>query len=406
MMALDMNDIHRKYGADAARQALDESFINGPDAPHGFDFREHLASRENDARGSNSKSALHSLRASTVEITAIQWLWKNRFALGKLALVVGLPDEGKGQVFCDIAARVTQGRDWPCGEGIAPQGSVVLLTAEDDINDTVVPRLLAAGADLDRVEIVRMVRDDKMERMFSLATDLDLLRQKILEVGNVKLVQIDPITAYLGNVKMDSFRTTDVRTVLSPVVDLAADLKVAIIGMMHFNKKLDVNNALLRISDSLAFGATARHVYAVVDDAENKRKLFVKGKNNLAADANKALAYRFVARKVGKDRQTGQEIWAPHIEWEPDHVDITATEAMAATKSPAARDEAKELLRDILAAGPVLKTDIEEAAEANCIASRTLRRAKDQLGITANKDGPNGKWRWHLPDKTASKAAT
>jgi hypothetical protein len=61
--------------------------------------------------------------------------------------------------------------------------------------------------------------------------------------------------------------------VLAPLVDLAAELKVAIVGIMHFNKKVDVTNALLRISDSLAFGATARHVYAVVDDAENKRKL-------------------------------------------------------------------------------------------------------------------------------------
>src|SRR5262245_54144106 len=79
---------------------------------------------------------LESARASTYTPKAIEWLWPNRFALGKLALLVGLPDEGKGQVFCDIAARVTHGLDWPCKEGVAPQGNVILLTAEDDIEDT------------------------------------------------------------------------------------------------------------------------------------------------------------------------------------------------------------------------------------------------------------------------------
>jgi hypothetical protein len=319
-----------------------------------------------------------------------------------------LPDEGKGQVFCDMAARVTQGWDWPCGEGKAPKGNVIVLTAEDDIGDTIVPRLCAAGADLDRVEIVKMVRqDDNRDRMFSFVTDLPLLRQKIAEVGDVKLVQIDPITAYLGNSngKWDSYRTTDVRAVLGPVVEFAAELNVAIVGIMHFNKKTDVNNALLRISDSLAFGATARHVYAVVDDAENDRKLFVKAKNNLAAAGNKSLAYHFGACEVGLDPKTGQLIFAPHIVWEDNHVDVTASEAMqaSANKSPSARDEAKNFLTDILANGPVLQTEIEDAAKGNGIAKRTLERAKRELGITAEK---NGQWYWRLPDAAKIKVAT
>jgi putative DNA primase/helicase len=196
---------------------------------------------------------LDSARASSFKPRAISWLWPNRFALGKLGIIAGLPDEGKGQVFANMAATVTQAGSWPCGEGRAPQGNVLLLTAEDGIEDTVAPRLMAAGADLDRVEVVRMVRDRNGKRMFNLGNDLDLLRQKIAEVGNVKLIQIDPISAYLGD-KIDSFRTTAVRSVLAPLVDLADETNVSIVGMLHFNKKLDVNNALLRISDSLAFG--------------------------------------------------------------------------------------------------------------------------------------------------------
>lgn len=347
-----------------------------------------------------NRPRLKSARASTYQAAAVKWLWQNRFAIGKLGILAGLPDEGKGQVLADMAARTTRASEWPCGEGFAPLGNVILLTAEDGIEDTVVPRLLAAGADLDRIEIVSMVVvSGKRDRMFNLGTDLELLREKIAEVGDVKLVLIDPISAYLGTGKIDSFRTTDVRAVLGPLVDLANELGVAIVGIMHFNKKMDVTNALLRISDSLAFGAAARHVYAVVDDAENKRKLLVRGKNNLAP-ATKALAYSFSVREVGRDPKTDQTIHAPHIIWHPKHVDVTAAEAMQAAteaKSPTARDEAKTFLADILANGPVTKNDIEEAANANGVAARTLFRAKSSLKIIAKKDGPNGEWTWRLP---------
>src|SRR5262249_10563990 len=149
-----------------------------------------------------------------------------------------------------------------------------------------------------------------------------------------------------------SFRTADVRAVLTPLVNLATEMKVAVIGVMHFNKKMDVTNALLRISDSLAFGAVTRHVYGVIDDAENARKLFVRAKNNVSAkDKNKTLAFRFGAREVGKDEETGETISAPHILWEPAYVDITAMEAMQAVadgSSPARRDAAQKFLTDLL----------------------------------------------------------
>jgi putative DNA primase/helicase len=228
-----------------------------------------------------------------------------------------------------------------------------------------------------------------------------LLREKIIEIGNVVLILIDPISAYLGHGRLDTFRTSDVRAVLAPLVDLAAEQKTAIIGILHFNKKVDVTNALLRISDSLAFGATARHVYATVDDREHERKLLVRGKNNLSCRADKALAYRFAVCCVGTDPETGKEIWAPHIVWDNQYVDVTASEAMQAAaeaRAPAARDDAKKFLAELLAAGPVPKAEIEEAADANGIAERTLRRAKNELGIVAKKDGQDGCWRWHMPE--------
>jgi DNA polymerase len=351
-------------------------------------------------------TALQSAPASTFTLRAVEWIWPGRFAVGKLGIIAGLPDEGKGQILCDVAARITRGFAWPCGEGHAPQGNVILLTAEDDIEDTVAPRLVAAGADLNCIEIIRMVGEQDKERMFSLITDLDLLRQKAVEIGDVRMIQIDPISAYLGIKQMDSFRATDVRAVLGPVTELARELKVLILGIMHFNKKTDVTNVLLRISDSLAFGATSRHVYAVVNDPEHGRKLFVKGKNNLASADQKALAYSFRTRLVGTDAKTGELIWAPHIVWHQEHVDVTATEAMQAAaenKSPAARDTAKSFLEGMLSNGPIAAADIEEAAAANGIAERTLYRAKAELKIRAVKDGPmkDGQrtWQWHPPAK-------
>jgi hypothetical protein len=263
---------------------------------------------------------LRSVRASDIKMAAVDWLWPNRFAIGELGLLVGLPDEGKGQILCDMAARVTRGSDWPCGEGRAQKGKVLFLTAEDSLEKTVKPRLAAAGADMDHVEIIQMVEDgdNGKSRMFSLVTDLGLLRDKIKQVGDVKLILIDPIASYLagnGKGKVDTFRTVDVRAAISPVVALADELKVAIVGVMHFNKKTDVDNVMLRVSDSLAFPAISRHVYGVVDDPKNSRKLFVRGKNNIAdrAMSDKTLAYHFEARDVGVDQKTGEAIIAPHI---------------------------------------------------------------------------------------------
>jgi putative DNA primase/helicase len=310
------------------------------------------------------------------------------------------------------AQTTKQGGRWPMEEGAPPSGSVILFSDEDDPNDTLVPRLAAAGADLKRVHIVKIVKTETGDRSFSLITDLDALRRKVKSIGDVKLVVIDPISAYLGVGKIDSFRTTDVRGVLTPLTLLAAEMAIAVIGVMHFNKKTDVTNALLRISDSLAFGALARHVYGVIDDAENNRKLFVRAKNNTVAKGkDKTLAYRFgFDPNVGTDEKTGDAIGAPFVIWEDSYVDVTAVEAMQAAaenKSPGARDKAKKFLAKLLANGRVPVTEVAEAAEANDITERTLRRAKEDLSVITEKDNttPKGGWYCRLPPEGVAKWA-
>jgi hypothetical protein len=351
----------------------------------------------------SSGTVLQSAKLSSFKTSAVVWLWNNRFALGKIGLIGGLPDRGKGLITSDIMARVTTGSSWPCSEGVAPLGNVLLFTAEDDIEDTVKPRLMAAGADLDRIEVVQMVaqRGGK-PRMFNLVEDLPLLRAKIAAVGNVKLVVIDPLSAYVGVGKIDSYRSTDVRGVLGPLKELAEETRIAFVGIVHFNKNVDVTNAMLRIADSLAYVAASRHCFIVVDDTDNKRRLFVKAKNNLAPDMA-ALSYTIDVKLVDQDSETGADVAAPYASWGTDHVYVTATEAMAAengsagSSQPGSRDEARQFLNDILKAGSMAVTEVIETAEVYGISEKTLRRAQKELKIVPRKDGLKGGWVWELP---------
>ena len=356
------------------------------------------------ASGVTSKAALESSTASTFTMRAVQWFWQDRFALGKLGLIGGLPDKGKGLISADIIGRCTTGGTWPCNEGRAPVGNVIWLTAEDDIADTVVPRLVAAGANLDRVHIVGMTKTDDGSRMFNLATDLELLHKRIEEVGDVVLVVIDPMSAYLGVGKINNSSTADVRGMLGPLTKLAEDKRLSVIGIMHFNKKADVTNAMLRIADSLAYVAAARHVYVVVDDPENdKCRLFVKAKNNLAPDKH-GLRFGVGVKVVGNDPETKEPIAAPHVEWDIEHVEVTATEAIEAAeggnRGHTARREAEEFLRSKLAHGPVVKKDVEDEATANDISLKgALKRARTALNVRTwkEKGKVDGDWFWELP---------
>jgi hypothetical protein len=134
---------------------------------------------------------------------------------------------------------------------------------------------------------------------------------------------------------------------------------------------------------------------------DHNRKLFVRAKGNVSPANIKALAFGFGVRDVGLDPESRKTIQAPHIVWHPQPVDVTSSEAMQAAtenKSPATRDAVKNFLIDLLSAGPVLKSEIEEAAEANCISAATLRRAKTDLKISAKKNGFDTGWVWELAE--------
>jgi phage/plasmid primase-like uncharacterized protein len=378
--------------------------------PDGQDFNDVLqgpggeeAIREA-IRSAIPKCALKSVLASSIKQRAVDWLWENRFALGKIGLIGGMPDRCKGQITCNMIAKVTTGGEWPCNEGKAKEGSVLYFTAEDDIADTVIPRLKAAGADLDRVHIIQMMEtDNNGERMFSLVTDLPSLRQKLNITKDVKMVVIDPIASYLGVGKVNSSSASDVRGILAPLKELAEEMRVSVIGIMHFNKKTDVNEAMLRIADSLAYVAAARHCYVVVDHKDTGQRLFVKAKNNIAPD-KAALSYEVEVVKTGFDEELDKDIYAPRVVWGDEHVEVTANEAMQAESgtgsAPGATAKATQFLLEMLKNGPVLQTEIEEAAEEQNISMPTLRRVKKDLNIKSTREPKTHppKWMWQMPD--------
>ena len=192
--------------------------------------------------------------ASEIEPERVEWLWPGRIAVGKHTCIAGEPGTGKSQLATDIAARISMGGEWPCGEGRSPQGSVIILSAEDGEGDTVVPRLLAAEADLGRVHIISAVRTDyKSTRGFNLQADIELLEQKIAELGDVALITIDPISSYLG--KTDSHKNAEVRGVLEPLSAMAERMRVAVLSVTHFSKSGAANTtkALHRFIGSIAF---------------------------------------------------------------------------------------------------------------------------------------------------------
>jgi len=342
------------HSARASRTSNRTLQRHGPGSRSGRSFPNGECSVDNDidlitenvvAKGkAQREDRLVISKAADLEMRGVDWLWPGRFARGKFGLIAGLPDMGKGQIAAFIAASVTALIALPCDEGSAPQGNVIWFNAEDGERDTVLPRLIAARADPKRVHFVNGARVGGVDKTFSLVTDLRLLRRAIERIGNVVLVIIDPVSAYLGVGKVDGRSATDVRGVLTPLKDMAEELHIAVIGITHFNKKDDIKSALLRVSDSIAYVAAARHVYAVLDDPEDKNsKLFVKAKNNLARDT-KAPRYGMSMKKVGYDAKLGVDINAPVIVWHPQHVEITANEAMQAAGGHTAKREARDFL--------------------------------------------------------------
>jgi hypothetical protein len=173
------------------------------------------------------------IQLSTVAPEPVDWCWPGRIAFGKLSLLIGNPGDGKSYTTGDMAARMSRALAWPTMTARAPERSVVMLSAEDGMADTIRPRVERQGGDARRVHVLTAVKRKGADVPFSLETDLPALESAVAQTG-AGLVTIDPVSAYLG--QRDSFRDAEVRGVLAPLSALAERHRVAVVGVMHLTK--------------------------------------------------------------------------------------------------------------------------------------------------------------------------
>ncbi|MFH0809360.1 MAG: AAA family ATPase, partial [Pseudomonadota bacterium] len=390
----DLNDLHRLHSSDATafRAALKEL----------AEAAQPLPEPQTEAVAKPEAETLPIYRClADVKAQPIHWLWKGRIARGKVSVLAGHPGLGKSQATASMAAITTTGGLWPVDATPCERGSVVFLSAEDDPADTIRPRLEAAGADLKKCHVLEAARagvDAKGEvvsRPFSLETDRGQLEAVLERIGDVALVVIDPITAYLGTT--DSHRNAEVRALLAPLSALAARHEVAVLCVSHLNK--GAGDALMRVIGSVGFVAAARAGYLVAKDAQRpERRLFLPIKNNIGADQT-GLAFTIEGHNLPGGIETSRVLW----EGQP--VTTTADEALAAAaeggEERSAVTEAKEFLETLLTDGPVSAKQVERVAGEAGIAERTLKRAKKALGVVVAKAGYQGAWEWEMPSKGA-----
>lgn len=337
-------------------------------------------------------------RMSEIQAKPIRWLWPGRIARGKVTMLAGHPGLGKSQLTANLAAIITTGGIWPVDKTQCEPGNVIFISAEDDAEDTMRPRLEAAGAVLERVYILDAVRDESgtRPRAFNLARDILRLGEMLSHFGDVAMVVIDPITAYLGGT--DSHKNADMRALLSPLGELAAKHGAAVVCVSHLNKG-GGGEALLRVTGSLAFVAASRAAFLIVRDNEDKhRRLLLPIKNNIGNDES-GLAFSVESYSLPGGIETSR------VSWEGEPVTITADEAMSPpgdSEERSALDDAKEFLSNLLADGPLSSRQIKGDAEGAGYAWRTIQRAHKALGIDAYKSGMKEGWLWRLPAKSAS----
>lgn len=339
---------------------------------------------------------------ANVEPTAIRWLWPGRIALGKITMLAGHPGLGKSFLTCDLAARVSAGLPWPDVGDPCPQGQVLILNGEDDPSDTIRPRLDAANADVSKVHFIDGVDTTRESEIdpFELARDTRLLRDHIEATPDVRLLVIDPVSAYIGHV--DDHRNSEVRGLLRPLAELAHETGVAIVLVTHLNK--GVGEAINRVIGSIAWAAAARAAWAVIRDPDDdKRRLLLCLKNNIGLESL-GMAYR-IASPPGEGMVAALS-GVGRIEWESEPLSVRADDVLGAPRGegvldPApARAEAAGFLRELLKNGPVGSEQIKVEAKAAGVKWASVRRAKEAIGIVARKIGFGEKagWCWVLPD--------
>lgn len=340
------------------------------------------------------------VRLSTVRQSVVRWLWPARFPMGKLSVLAGVPGGGKTFVMCYAAACVSRGTAWDDVPGSAREpGSVVFVTLEDDPADTIRPRIGAHGGNLDHVYLIRGSRPKhgwkktEPEDVLQLPRDIAALEFVIREIGDVRLVVVDPISGAIeGRINQNSDR--EVREALAGLAELANRTGTAVVCVAHLRKAGDVA-AIQRVQGASAFGALARSVWTVVrDKADPERRILACLKLSVGKPAP-ALAFTI---------DGGQILWAGEVEdADPETLLDPKARPRAGRDAMGPKGQAAEtFLRDSLAAGPIAVQELMKRAAEAGLKWPTVKKARERLGVLADQThrGIGSAWQWRMPIAT------
>lgn len=325
----------------------------------------------------------------------VQWLWKHWLALGKFHLLAGAPGQGKTTIAMGMAATVTIGGRWPDGT-ICDAGNILVWSGEDDYRDTLLPRLIGAGANRNRVFFVDSTRVGDEVRPFDPASDTRTLLQAVEAIGGVRLIVIDPVSTAIQG---DSHKNSEVRRGLQPLVDLAETAKAAVLGITHLSKAGQGIDPAQRVIGSVAFTAVARVVMLAARvkgvDGDDDKRILARGKSNIGPDSG---GFEYHLAQV----EALPGIEASRVEW-GQAVEGTARELL--TDPCADSDGGDEDHDDVV---KLLKAELTaDCWTDSALASKHLLAAgfskkqiwsgSKRLDVIRKKGGMHKGWYWRLP---------
>jgi putative DNA primase/helicase len=341
------------------------------------------------------------IRMSSITTDKLQWLWQNKIPSGNVTLFGGQPGCGKTIVLLDLVARTTTGADWPDGSKNAhgPK-DVILLASEDGEADTIKPRLIAAGADMNRVIVIRRMlyekkdKSSKYKRQFQLDVDILVLKRALKQHPDVALVALDPISAFFGACEPN--KDKEIRPVMEGIADAMDGTKCAFIGIIHNNKRGDADSISKILGASSVVGV-ARAVWGFGYDADDKtlrHMLLVKG--NLS-EKRTGMSYKLKNTVVQLDN--GEDDHQPMVDWQGE-TDDDADDMLAKRREKAKNPEdtkvtiARAMLIESLENGPRKVADLHRIREKEGISESTMKRARYELNLQCSKTAP---WYWAMP---------
>ena len=322
----------------------------------------------------------------------VQWLWPNWLALGKFHLLAGAPGQGKTTIAMGMAATVTIGGRWPDGSRCAA-GNVLIWSGEDDYTDTLLPRLIAAGADRSRVFFVDGTRTGGVVRPFDPSTDTRTLKEAIEQIGSVRLIVIDPVSTAVAG---DSHKNTEVRRGLQPLVDLATTINAALLGITHLSKGGQGSDPAQRVIGSIAFTAVARVVLVAArvkgEDGADKR-ILARSKSNIGPD-NGGFEYHLAQVEALPGIDASRIEWGQAVEGSARDLLTDPAEGDDGTDHADAVDLLKaELTADCWTGMTLATQPLKEAG----FTKKQIWTASKKLNVVRTKGGMGGGWYWRLP---------